>query len=145
MQNKPQRAPVVTMQDIMTSTVHCVSPEMSVREAVALITGHKISGAPVVDKMNNVLTVVSEGDLLKLAASAGLEKTIGYCIQMSKLKKTEELITLRKSSAFSEAYSLFIAHGMQRIIITDDNGKLHGIVSRSNILRLMCETKAPAA
>ena len=141
---RPTRAPVVKMEDIMTATVHCATPEMTVREVIGLITGHKISGVPVVDKMNCVLSVISEGDLLKLAANVGLDKSIGYCMQMSKLRKTTELLTLRKDSAFSDAYNLFITHGVQRIIITDSNGKLQGIVSRSNILRLMCETKAPA-
>ena len=123
------------IESIMTSAVRHVSPEMTVREAITLLTNHNVSGAPIVDTGGHVISVVSEGDLLKLAATVGLEKPISFCLQ--KLPKAEKLITLKRSSAFSEAYMLFLSHPVHRIIVIDSNGKLQGIVSRSNILRVL--------
>jgi CBS domain-containing protein len=127
--------PALKVEDVMTSTVHSVSPEMTVRDAIVLLTGHGVSGAPLIDALGKVISVVSEGDLLKLAATEGLEKALTFCL--AKLPKTEKLITLRKSNTFSDAYRLFLTHPVHRIIITDGNGKLQGIVSRSNILRIL--------
>ena len=128
------------IETFMTSEVFSVSPEMTVRDAIGLITTKKISGAPVVDSMHKVISVISEGDLLKLAASGALEKTIASCL--TKLPKTEKLMTLKKTDTFTDAYKMFLTHPVHRIVITDANGRLQGIVSRSNVLRLLVETKS---
>ncbi len=128
--------PAIKIETIMTSAVRHISPEMTVREAIMLLTSHEISGAPVVDNFGKVLSVCSEGDLLKLAATTGLDKSINSCL--GKLATTEKLITLKKTATFSEAYVLFLTKHVHRIIITDSNGKLQGILSRSNILRVLC-------
>ena len=128
-------------ESIMTSTVLTVNPTMTVREAIVLLTTNKISGAPVVDNMHTVLSVVSEGDLIKLAASMGMDKQISHCLE--KLPQIDELITARSQTTFAEIYKLFLGRSVHRIIITDDNGKLRGIVSRSNALRVLVD--APVA
>lgn len=135
--------PPLKVEDIMTSNVMGVPPEMTVREAMQLLSTHRISGAPVVNNMNKVLSVLSEGDLLKLAATEGLDKTISACLP--RLCKTENLMTLKKTSTFSEAYMMFLSKTVHRIIVIDGNGNLQGIVSRSNVLRVICSTSdAPA-
>lgn len=135
--------PQLKVEDIMTSNVMGVSPEMTVREAMRLLSTHKISGAPIVNNMNKVLSVLSEGDLLKLAASEGMDKTISTCLP--RLCKTENLMTLKKTNTFSEAYMMFLTKTVHRIIVIDGNGNLQGIVSRSNVLRVICSTSdAPA-
>lgn len=135
--------PTLKVEDIMTSNVMGVPPEMTVREAMQLLSTHKISGAPVVNNMNKVLSVLSEGDLLKLAASEGMDKSISACLP--KLCKTENLMTLKKTNTFSEAYMMFLTKGVHRIIVIDGNGNLQGIVSRSNVLRVICSTSDAAA
>ena len=136
--------PPLKVEDIMTSNVMGVPPEMTVREAMKLLSTHKISGAPVVNNMNKVLSVVSEGDLLKLAASEGMDKSINSCLH--KLCKTENLMTLKKTNTFSDAYMMFLTKTVHRIIVIDGNGNLQGIVSRSNVLRVICSTSdTPAA
>ena len=136
MSDKAKSAPPLKIEAIMISDVQSVHTEMTVRDAILLVTKYKISGAPVVDTLGHVVSVVSEGDLLKLAASVGLDKPISFCL--SKLVKTEKLITLKRTSSFSEAYTTFLNHPVHRIIIIDGSGKLQGIVTRSNILKTLC-------
>lgn len=131
------------IETFMTSEVFSVSPEMTVRDVIGLITTKRISGAPIVDSMQKVISVVSEGDLLKLAAGGAMEKTIASCL--GKLPKTERLMALKKTDSFTDAYKMFLSHPIHRIIITDDNGRLQGIVSRSNVLRLLVDTKSDAS
>lgn len=138
MSEKAPVPPPLKVEDIMTANVMGVPPEMTVRDAMLMLSTHKISGAPVVNNMNKVLSVVSEGDLIKLAATEGMDKTISTCLP--KLCKTENLMTLKKTNTFAEAYMMFLSKGVHRIIVIDGNGNLQGIVSRSNVLRVICST-----
>src|SRR5262245_48536542 len=129
--------PVLLVESIMTDNVKCVLTSMTVREAIQLLTTNKISGAPIVDNKQIVLSVISEGNLLKLAAGSGLETTIANC--MTKLPAASKLITAKKSDTFRDIYRVFLTHPVHRVIVVDDMGKLQGIVSRSNLLRLLIE------
>jgi len=50
--------------DVMTSDVITVDENASVQAAAKLLVEHRISAVPVVDKDNQVIGMVSEGDLL---------------------------------------------------------------------------------
>lgn len=132
-----KKKPQILVENIMTTQVHAISPLMSVREAILLLTSNRVSGAPVCDKSHNVMSVVSEGDLLKLAASMGLEAKISLCLD--KLPKFESLVTAKRNEPFTEVYKKFLTKSIHRIIVTDANGKLQGIVSRSNVLRVLVD------
>lgn len=65
-----------TARDIMTAPVHTVAPDTSSPEIAALLTGNRISAAPVVDAGGALLGVVSEYDLLaKTGATAAAVMT----------------------------------------------------------------------
>lgn len=133
------RPPDIKVEDIMTKTVHTVELTMSVKQAIKLLTHYNVSGAPIVDNLQNVVSVISEGDALKLAAMpGGMDKLIGACLDQ--LPKTANLITTRAHNSFADVYKQFLHHPFHRIIVVDGNGKLVGLVSRSNILRLLVET-----
>lgn len=127
------------IEAFMTSKVYSVSVDTSVREAISLITSKSISGAPVLDHSKKLVTVVSEGDLLRLAASGMLEKRIGQCL--GQLKSTKEILTLRRQDTFADAYRVFLRQSVHRIIIVDSSNNLQGIVSRSNVLKLLVDIK----
>ncbi len=99
---------------------------MTVRDAIKFVLKNKIGGAPVVDSNKKVMSVVTEGDLLKLAASVGMEKTIFQC--MIRLTKTDKLITIRKTDTFADVYKRFLSHPVHRLIVVDDMGRLEGLV-----------------
>ena len=60
---------MLRLRDIMTQDVLTVSPDLSVREAMDLLTSRHISGAPVVTQ-DRVVGVVSLTDLAEYAAAA---------------------------------------------------------------------------
>jgi CBS domain-containing protein len=55
--------------DVMSSDVVVISPDMTLREALEVLDGHNIAGAPVV-RGDDVLGVVSASDLLELEATS---------------------------------------------------------------------------
>ena len=133
------QAPKLLVQDVMTTVVHRVKPEMKVHQVIEMLTRYSISGAPIVDQTDNLVSVLSEGDLLRLAASEGLDASIAHCL--GHLPPTTKLITLQKHESFADAYKLFLKHSLHRIIVVDANGRLNGIVTRADILRLFVEAR----
>jgi CBS domain-containing protein len=59
---------MLRLRDIMTTDVVTVHPDLSVRDAMELLSSRHVSGAPVVDQ-HGVVGVVSATDLLAFAAS----------------------------------------------------------------------------
>src|SRR6185503_21130189 len=107
--SQPQPAPssVKLTQDIMTTNVICVKGEMTVRDAIKLLMDHKISGAPVVDGTNNLLSVLTQGDLLRLAALRGLDKHIGACL--NDVPSTGKVVTVSRKDPLTETYKKFLS------------------------------------
>lgn len=135
-------APAVTVATIMRTHVHCVTTDMTVREAIEVLLVNSISGAPVVDNGKKAMSVVSQGDLLKLAATVGLDKTIFQC--MMKLIKTDKLLTIDKTVPFPTVYKKFLTNPVHRFIVVDSMGRVEGIVSRSSVLKMLVKPPEPA-
>lgn len=69
--------PNFTVEKLMIFDVHCIGVDMTVKNAIGILLKNKISGTPVLDSVKKVITIVSQGDLMKLAATKGLTSTIG--------------------------------------------------------------------
>ena len=110
---------------------------MTIREAIEVLVKNKVSGAPVVDSTGIVMSVVSEGDLLKLATKRGTSETMAHCLP--DLKPADKLITAKRGDTVQSLYKAFLTHAVHRIIVVDGTRKLQGIVSRSNILRMLVQ------
>ena len=61
--------------DVMTTDVITVTPETSVQELAALLGKHGISGVPVLGAANELVGIVSEGDLLHRAETGTEQRT----------------------------------------------------------------------
>lgn len=127
--------PKISVETIMTAKVHCITTEMTIQDSIKLLLDHSIRGAPVVDSAQTVISVITEGDLLKLASSVGLAKTVGQCLFA--LVQADELVTMKKDASFAEVYKKFLQTSVHRIIITSETGKIQGMVSQSNVLRIL--------
>jgi len=130
-------APTVFVTDFMVTVIFKITPEMHLWEVAELMMKHAISGAPMVDKMDRVISILGEGDTLRLAAQHGVESQVVKCLDQ--LPGPNQLITLQKSNTFTDCYRIFMKHKIHRIPIVDSNGLLKGLVTRSTILRMMVE------
>lgn len=121
----------------MVTKVHSIHGTMKLREVAELLLVHGISGAPVVDTSNRVISIIGEGAILRLAATDGLEATIAHCLPH--MTKASDMITLQKHDTFKDAYQIFLKHNIHRIPVVDSNGVLQGLLSRNVFLRLFVE------
>jgi predicted transcriptional regulator len=138
MADEKTRPPKIFIQDIMVSKVYRVTPEMKLWEVAELFIKRLISGAPVVDQNDKVISMIGEGDTLRMAALHGLEATVAHCLP--EILQTEDIISLQIKSTFQEAYRVFLKHRIHRIPVTDSSGKLQGLVTRSTVLTLFVES-----
>jgi CBS domain-containing protein len=141
--------------DIMTSIVVSVRPETRVSEIARLMSQHDISGLPVVDADNRVVGVVTELDMIVRNTHFKLPNFIFIFDNMipletpshyrERLEKilgataheimSEPPVTVNPDASIEELAELMVERRMNPIPVVED-GRLVGIVSRSDIIRL---------
>jgi CBS domain-containing protein len=132
------RSRVITMhayvRDVMTSGVVTVRPDTPYRELAAMFREHQVSGFPVAAEDGTVIGVVSESDLLALADGrqhrehhADGQATAGDLM-------THPPVTISPDDTVQAAARVMHWHRLQRLPVIGRNGRLEGIVSRSDVL-----------
>ena len=122
------------VRDIMTTGVATVRPGTSCRELAVMFREHRVSGFPVTADDGTVVGVVSESDLVALAAGrhhrgyrADRQATAGDLM-------TRPAVTISPDDPVRTAARLMQSRRVQRLPVVDRDGRLEGIVSRSDVL-----------
>jgi len=139
-------------KDIMTSPVVTATPETTVREIAETLLKRHISAVPVVDEKNQVVGVVSEGDLIRRAEIGTDQKPRSWWLDLfadpaaeatdyakSHGLRARDVMTRKVVAAGPDATLVDIAeilekHHIKRVPILE-GGRLIGIVSRANLLQ----------
>jgi len=103
-----------------------ISPEMTVREVMALQQQYKISGFPVV-KSGKVVGIVTNRDL---RFEAELDQPV-----KSIMTPQRKLVTVREGASREEARALMHRHRLERVLVIDDEFRLKGLVTVKDILK----------
>ena len=142
-----QRA-TIRAKDIMTKNVVWVNPSKTVQEIARLMSQKHISAVPVVDNNNKIVGLVSEGDLIQreelgTATTLPGQKTRGANADYGKSHgiyasdvMTRNVITVSEDTPLAEIAEIMQTKHIKRLPVTRD-GKLVGIVSRSNIVQTL--------
>lgn len=148
-------------RQVMTRRIVTVPADASVYAAARILLGAGISAAPVLDADDRMIGIVSEADLMNRAeigtvpAKSWLQRLLGddsvrardYIRSHSHHVvdvMTRQVITAGERTDLREIAALMQRHGVKRIPILRD-GKLVGIVSRSNLLQgLLSREPSPA-
>lgn len=136
------------VDDVMTTAVVTVSESAPYRTVVDLLVGHRFSAVPVVDDFQHVTGVVSEADLLRKIEYAGEEqprlfegrRRRGERIKASARTAAELMSTppvvVPAGTSLAAAARLMDSEGVKRLPVVDDLGRLIGIVSRGDLLKV---------
>ncbi len=150
-------------KDIMTSKVISVKPTTAVGEVAELLRTHGLSGVPVVDKENKVVGIISQKELF------AVDDKVHIPTYLYLLKETKFVVGSGKELPFVEQQMLglkakdimnqdihfatpemsienlveiFTVRKQDPVLVADSYKHLLGIVSRSDLLRLL-EPKFP--
>ncbi|MEU8819165.1 CBS domain-containing protein [Actinoplanes sp. NPDC048796] len=135
-----------TVDDVMTRKVVSVKTADSYRDVVDLLIANRLSAVPVVDDALQVAGVVSEADLLRKVEFAGEEPRMfegrrrrderrkAEASTVADLMSAPAVVTVSGTSIASAA-RLMDREKVKRLPVVDDEGRLVGIVSRSDLLK----------
>ena len=101
-----------------------ISPDMTVREVLALTKLHKISGLPVVSG-NFVVGIVTNRDLRFETNLDQPAKNI--------MTPRERLVTVREGASRDEAMTLLHRHRLERVLVINDDFELRGLITVKDI------------
>lgn len=137
------------VDDVMTTNVVTVRPDTPYREIVDALAHHRVSAAPVVDEDQRVLGVVSEADLLHRIELVGAEHE--RRVYASRRRRhahakahggtaralmSAPAITVSAGAAITVAAKKLDTERVKRLPVIGPDGRLRGIVSRSDLLRV---------
>jgi CBS domain-containing protein len=137
----------------MTSRVVTAAPQMTVRDAANLIINNRISGIPIVDGDRQLVGIVTEGDLLRRVETGterqrscwsewfsphsqlAAEYIKSHAIRLADIM-TRDIASVSELATLSEIADLMETRRIKRVPVVHD-GKLVGIVSRADLLRVL--------
>ncbi|WP_026405271.1 CBS domain-containing protein [Actinomadura rifamycini] len=136
--------------DVMTREVVAVAEETPFTEIVAALDDHGIRAVPVVDGDRRVVGIVTDADLLRKEEfrDIGTEERPRFESRRHRAARTKAaathaaglmsapVVTLEPGTPVAKAARTLAAHGHKQAPVVDGNGRLVGIVTRSDLLRL---------
>ncbi|MFD9890903.1 CBS domain-containing protein [Amycolatopsis sp. NPDC059027] len=130
------------VRSVMKTNVATVHPETPFKAAAALLAAWGVSGAPVVDSDGLVIGVVSQGDLLERKAGRARRRRFHHRLHSKATGRfvadlmTAPAITVDQEADVSRAARLLEEHRIHRLPVVDSAGKLAGLVTRGDLLRV---------
>jgi CBS domain-containing protein len=137
------------VKEIMSTTVVTVSTDTSLKEVAEVLAERRISGLPVLDGDGAVAGVVSEADILfkERGPSArhgvfawlldryGVEGQLKLEARTAGEAMTSPALVIHPDRLVAEAAHLMLDRRVNRLPVVDRQGKLAGIVTRSDLVR----------
>ena len=121
----------VKVKDYMTASLVTFAPDTDVLQAIRLLIENGISGAPVLDKLGNLVGMRSEKDCLKVAMDAAYHERHGGKVEDF---MTPNVVTVDADSSVLDVAKRFIDGYFKRYPVVKDN-RLVGQISRRDILK----------
>lgn len=99
----------------------------TVGDALDIMKEHKIGGIPVVDDENTLVGIVTNRDLR-------FEKKRSR--KVDEVMTSDNLIVTKDGSDFTKAEQMLREHRIEKLPVVDDNGKLVGLITYRDIIKL---------
>ncbi len=142
------------VKDIMTRDVVSVKETATLKEVSSILAERKISGLPVADDSGRVIGIITEDDLIRvilptyqditseemfLQNAENIEKK---ALEASRMKvrdiMSKKPVTIDEDAPVMKAGAIMLARKVKRLPVVKD-GKLVGVISRTNITQRMFE------
>lgn len=148
---KPTRRTSATAKDVMKSDILSVRDDLAVPELVAFLDENQITGAPVVDGSGEFVGVVSVTDIAEAGVEAGgwerddavvSADRRGLHVETATRQvrdiMTPAVYTVSEDTPASQLARAMIGGRVHRLMVSR-KGKIVGIVTSLDLLKLLCE------
>ncbi len=149
-----------TVKDIMSSPAISVNEEQPLQDVLELLAKHRFSGVPVVDADNKVIGVISDTDIIRysqtiniipLSNLSGWISPYADISDLASVRKglellhktkigqvmTKKVYTIGEDATGSDVAQIMNRRKINRVPVVDNNEKLVGIVTRSDMVQCM--------
>lgn len=122
------------VKDIMSFPVKTVFPDTTMEEISKVLLKYGHTGVPVVEN-NTLVGVISRRDV---------DKALKHGLRHAPVKgfMTKEVVSVSPDQSWEEVQEIMVLHDIGRLPVVE-NGRLVGIVSRSDVLRLVYGSAVP--
>ena len=127
----------------MTPDVITITPETTLPEAHKLMTDYQIRRLPVV-KDGRLVGIVTRGDIRGAEASDATSLSVwelNYLLSQLKIKgiMTRRPIVISHEATIDEAAQVMLEHKISGLPVVDLHGELVGIITESDIFRIVVQ------
>lgn len=151
------------VRDIMTKNVIACQADTSIKEAARLMFLNGLTGLPVLDKQDKLVGIITEYDLMRIEDHLHLPVTFAFLGSIvaldnplngdeveKQLKQlaatkvsdlmTKEVKTIGPDASIEDVAELFLHKKVNPVPVVE-NGKLVGIISRADVVKLIAGEK----
>jgi CBS domain-containing protein len=146
----------MNVADIMTREVVSVRADMRVGQIARVFREHQLSGLPVIDEAGELVGIITELDMVKRHARPqmpaflpllGAYLPLGTKDYKESLRRitgvtaedimTTPVNTISPDASVEDAATVMVSNRSNPLPVVDDNGRMVGIISRTDILRVI--------
>ncbi len=144
-----RHAKAMRVKDVMTTNVITIQQGLALTEAAKLMAEHNVSGLPVVDVDDRLTGILTEADFLSamnVEAHPSIQNLFQSLIRRRRAKKpmgtivddlmTKKPYTLKGEDTLQRAIEIMDRNKVKRIVITDEDDKVQGVISRADLPKL---------
>ncbi|WP_405791467.1 CBS domain-containing protein [Streptomyces sp. NBC_00029] len=129
-----------TVDDVMTHAAVSIDRGTAFKDIVEALRMWNVSALPVLSEEGRVIGVVSEADLLPREQGTG---TAG--VTTAEQLMTRPAVTVTMDAAIPAAARLMARSHLKRLPVVDGDGRLTGVVSRGDLLKVYLRPDADIA
>lgn len=126
--------------ELMKTDVECCDPGDTIEEVALRMAERKIGFVPVCDSDGEVVGTLTDRDIVVRVVAAGRDPAITSIEEVF----SRGVIACAESDELSVAEALMSRHKKSRIVCLDDQGKLAGVISLSDIARIETGARSSA-
>ncbi len=154
-----------TAKDVMRSDVISVTTEATLKEAVRILSGHKISALPIVDTNQKLVGILSETDIIEYSSKLhvipmlstygwispyeNVKEIFDYKQGFDLLEKTtvkklmsQKVVTVQLETSALEVAKIMNKKKINHVPVIDKDGKLCGIIARADMINSIASLNA---
>ncbi len=120
------------VSDVMTSNVVTVKPDETIVDAARKMAENKIGSVVVVDDKGTIIGILTEGDIVRRVVARGLDPSQTPVEAVM----TKNPITIFEDADLAAAAELMREKGVGHLPVVNEEGRLVGIITRSDIVRI---------
>ena len=131
---------MLNAKTLMKKDVITVHPATPLDKLIDILIQYNITGVPVLNEDSSIAGIVTEKDILSFLLEKNIldttddrllyETTVHHIM-------TTSVVSFAEQTPLTDICEALVSRGFRRVPITDENGKLVGIISRKDIIAVI--------